>query len=244
MLNDRDQVRYTRQMAIDGIGQVGQECLKRGVAVIVGAGGLGSAVGMYLTTAGCGHLTIIDADTIERSNLHRQILYTEKDLGKKKAEVAKIALSDRNPDIDIHGKAITVTDENAIDLMSGADVIVDCLDNFTTRYAINRAAISLGVPLVHGACSELRGQVMTIIPKTTPCLRCVFPRGPPFQPTPILGSIAGTIGTLQATEVIKLLIGIIPILAGKLLVYDGHHYTWDVVQVSRDEHCPQCGVAP
>jgi adenylyltransferase/sulfurtransferase len=244
MLNERDQLRYTRQIAIDEIGQSGQERLKKGHVAVVGAGGLGSAVGLYLAAAGCGHLTIIDPDTIERPNLNRQVLYSESDMGKKKAEVAQTVLASRNSDIDVQGIAITVDDDNAVDLLREADVIVDCLDNFGTRYVVNQASLSLQTPLVHGACSEWRGQLMTVVPRLTACLRCVFPHPPPSTPTPILGSVAGTIGTMQATEVVKLLTGIKPILSGILLLYDAQYYIWDAVQTERDEQCPQCGVNP
>jgi len=243
-MEEQKSMRYVRQIAVDEIGEKGQELLKRGKVIIVGAGGLGSAVGLYLTAAGCGRLTLIDPDKVEMSNLNRQILYTEDDIGKKKADIAGNIRADRNRDIEINTVAASVTASNAANLLNGADTIVDCLDNFTSRYVINQAAISLKIPLVHGACCELRGQLMTIIPRVTPCLQCVFPQFLPAQSAPILGSVAGTIGTLQATEVVKLLTGLTPLLTGKLLVYDSQQYTWDMITVERDIQCPACGTHP
>lgn len=243
-MKEPNNMRYARQIAVDEIGEKGQERLKEGKVIIVGAGGLGSAVGLYLTAAGCGRLTLIDPDKVEMSNLNRQILYTENDVGKKKADVARNILASRNSDIEIETVAASVTAGNAVNLLKGADVIVDCLDNFASRYVINQAAVSLNLPLIHGACSELRGQLMTIIPRVTPCMRCVFPRSLPAQSSPILGSVAGTIGTMQATEVVKFLTGITPLLTGKLLVYDGQHYTLDMIEVVRDIQCPECGEHP
>jgi len=243
-MKEPNNMRYARQIAVDEIGEKGQERLKEGKVIIVGAGGLGSAVGLYLTAAGCGRLTLIDPDKVEMSNLNRQILYTENDVGKKKADVARNILASRNSDIEIETVAASVTAGNAVNLLKGADVIVDCLDNFASRYVINQAAVSLNLPLIHGACSELRGQLMTIIPRVTPCMRCVFSRSLPAQSSPILGSVAGTIGTMQATEVVKFLTGIAPLLTGKLLVYDGQHYTLEMIEVVRDIQCPECGEHP
>ena len=243
-MEEQQSMRYARQIAVDEIGEHGQELLKKGNVIIVGAGGLGSAVGLYLTAAGCGRLTLIDPDSVGISNLNRQILYTEDDIGKKKADVARNTLADRNRDIEINTVAASVTPKNAASLLKGADAIVDCLDNFASRYVINQAAVSLNIPLIHGACCELRGQLMTIIPRVTPCLQCVFPRALPTQSVSILGSVAGTIGTLQATEVVKLLTGVTPLLTGKLLVYDSQHYTWDMITVEHDIQCPACGTQP
>ncbi|MGC9554511.1 MAG: HesA/MoeB/ThiF family protein [Thermoplasmatota archaeon] len=241
MLTEREQTRYRRQLAMGVLGPRGQEELKKSSLAVVGAGGLGSAVGLYCAAAGVGRLVVIDADRVELSNLNRQVLYGEEDLGQEKALRAQRRLAALNRDIEVEGVVTEVTADNAASLLQDVDVVVDCLDNFAGRYVLNQACLALNVPLVHGACTEMQGQVMTIIPHQTACLRCVFPRPPPSRPSPILGCVAGTVGTLQATEAIKLLAGIQPGLAGKLLVYDGHHLTWELIEVEKNDRCPQCG---
>lgn len=228
---------------MDVLGEQGQEKLKKSRAAIVGMGGLGSAVSLYCAAAGVGHLAVIDADRVELSNLNRQVLHEEGSIGQEKARSAQRSLTARNSDITVEAVVAEITAHTAPSLLQGMDVVVDCLDNFAGRYVLNQACLALGIPLVHGACTEMHGQVMTIIPRKTSCLKCVFPRPPPSRPSPILGCIAGTVGTLQATEVIKLLAGIQPLLAGRLLVYDGHFMTWEIMDVRKDERCPHCGRA-
>ena len=241
-LTKKEQVRYSRQISIPGFGKAGQEKLKNARVAVVGAGGLGSAVAIYLVAAGIGYIKVIDDDDVELSNLNRQILYGERDIGRGKARSAEKKLGDINPDIEVTGVNERITEKNAAGLLKDVDAVVDCLDNFETRYVINDAAIEIGIPLFHGACMEMGGQVMTVMPKRTACLKCVFPRAPPHKKTPILGAVAGTIGTIQATEVIKFFVGMEPLLADKLLIYDSRFFSYDIIELERNEKCPSCGV--
>jgi len=241
MLTEKDRERYSRQIAIPGFGEAGQEKLKKGRVAIAGAGGLGSAVAIYLAAAGVGYIRIIDDDIVELSNLNRQILHGDSDIGKDKVVSAGERLSEVNPDVEVEGVKGRITEENAEELLGGMDAVVDCLDNFGTRYVLNDASIALRIPLFHGACNEMGGQVATIIPGKTACLRCIFPNAPPSAKTPVLGAAAGTIGTIQSTEVIKFISGTGDLLAGKLLIYDGMFAEYDIIEVKRDERCPSCG---
>ena len=241
MLTERDKERYSRQIAIPGFGEEGQEKLEKGKVAIAGAGGLGSAVAIYLAAAGVGYIRIIDDDTVELSNLNRQILHGDSDIGRDKVLSAVERLRDANPDVEVEGVRERITGENAVELLGGMDAVVDCLDNFDTRYVLNDASIALKMPLFHGACSEMGGQVATVIPGRTACLRCMFPDPPPPAKTPVLGAAAGTIGTIQSTEVVKFLTGTGDLLAGKLLIYDGMFGEYDIIEVKRNGKCPSCG---
>ncbi|MEW5759159.1 MAG: HesA/MoeB/ThiF family protein [Candidatus Thermoplasmatota archaeon] len=240
-LTERERERYKRQIIIPGFGIGGQKKLKETHITVVGAGGLGSAVSTYLATAGIGKLSMIDNDRVELGNLNRQILHWEKDLGKNKATSAVEKLKQINTDIKIIGSEETINEKNALDLIKGCNGIVDCLDNFYTRYILNDVALKLNLPLFHAACQGWGGQVTTIIPKKTACLKCVFPKAPPKEDVPILGAVAGTIGTIQATEVIKYLVGIEPLLTNKLLIYDANFLTYDLIMLKRKKNCPSCG---
>jgi len=241
MLTEDERKRYARQISIPGFGEEGQEKLRRSRVAIAGAGGLGSAVATYLVAAGVGYIRIIDDDTVEISNLNRQILHGDSDIGRSKVTSAMERLSAVNPDVEVEGIKERITGENAEDLVRGTDAVVDCLDNFGTRYVLNDASIALRVPLFHGACSEMGGQVATIIPGKTACLRCIFPAAPPPGETPVMGSAVGTIGTIQATEVIKFISGTGNLLAGKILVYDGKIPACELIDVERNYACPSCG---
>lgn len=241
-LTEEELIRYSRQISILGFGKEGQRKLKNAGVAVVGAGGLGSAVAIYLAAAGIGYMKIIDDDVVELSNLNRQVLYGEGDIGRGKAHSAEKKLREINPDIEIVGVNERITEKNAVGLLKDADAVVDCLDNFETRYVINDAAIELGIPLFHGACMEMGGQVMTVMPKRTACLKCIFPNPPPHKKTPILGAVAGTIGTIQATEVIKFFVGMERLLTNKLLIYDSRFFSYDIIELERNEKCPSCGV--
>lgn len=240
-LTKRDLERYKRQIIIPNFGEVAQEKLKNSHVFIAGLGGLGSSVSYYLSTAGIGKLTIVDNDKIELSNLNRQILHFEKDIGKSKVKSAKKKLTQVNSDIDIVGVEKKITNENVLELLKNVNAIVDCLDNFDTRDLLNDAAIKLNIPFFHGACYGFEGRVSTIIPKITACLRCVFPKSPKNEKVPILGAIAGTVGTIQATEVVKYFAGIDPLLKNKLLVYDGEYLSYDIIKLKKNPKCIVCG---
>jgi len=240
-LTEEELTRYSRQISIPGFGEAGQMRLKNARVAIAGAGGLGSAVALYLAAAGIGHIKILDDDAVELSNLNRQILYWESDIGKEKAVSAEKKLREINPYIEVRGVRNKITEENAVELLEDVNAVVDCLDNFSTRYIINDASIELGIPLFHGACMEFGGQVTTIIPKKTACLKCIFPRGPPHKKAPILGAVAGTIGAIQATEVVKFFAGMESLLTNKLLIYDGRFISYEIIELERNEDCPSCG---
>ena len=242
MLTERDAIRYSRQISIPGFGKEKQRKLKSAKVMVAGAGGLGSAAALYLAAAGIGYIKIIDDDAVELSNLNRQIFYGEEDIGKDKASCAEKKLKSMNADIKVRGIKEKITEDNAVELIKDVDAVVDCLDNFDTRYIINDACIKLGIPLFHGACMEFGGQAMTVIPEETACLRCIFPK-PPHKKVPILGAVAGAIGTIQATEVVKFFAGIEPALAGKLLIYDGKFFSYELIELKRRENCPSCGVS-
>ena len=240
-LSNQDSERYDRQISIQGLGREGQQKLKEAHITVAGMGGLGSVVSIYLAVAGIGHLTVIDPDVVELSNLNRQILYWEKDIGEKKVKSAAEKLAHFNSGVEVTGMEESINKNNVLDLLQDADAIIDCLDNFPTRYILNDAALKLNIPLFHGACSGFEGRVSTIIPGMTACLRCVFPKGPPEEKVPIIGTTPGTVGTIQATEVIKFLVGIEPLLTNRLLIYDGQFLTYDLINVKRNPECAGCG---
>lgn len=247
-LNVQDLERYDRQISIENFGKKGQQRLKKAHVVIAGVGGLGAVVSIYLAAAGIGHLTIIDPEAVELSNLNRQILHWEKDIGRKKISSAIEKLRHFNSDIEVTGVEARINEDNVLDLLQvehaasllGADAIVDCLDNLHTRYLLNDTALKLGIPFFHGACYGFEGRVTTIIPGMTPCLRCIYPQSPPKGKIPVIGTTPGTIGTIQATEVIKFFIGMQSLLTGRLLVYDAEFMAFDLIEVERNPKCPSC----
>ncbi|AIF68643.1 adenylyltransferase [Palaeococcus pacificus DY20341] len=229
MLSDRELERYDRQIKIFGI--EGQEKLKNARVAIVGVGGLGSPVAYYLAAAGV-NLLLIDEQKPELSNLNRQILHWEEDFGKPKPLSAKWKLEKLNPDIEIETFVGRLSEDNIEDVLGNVDVIVDCLDNFETRYLLDEYAHKKGIPLVHGAVEGLYGQVTTIIPGKTKCLREIFPKAPEKKESfPILGATAGAVGSIQAVEVIKLLTGCGEPLMNKLLIADLAHNAFEVVEL-------------
>jgi molybdopterin/thiamine biosynthesis adenylyltransferase len=224
-----------------GIGQEGQGKLKRSRVVIAGAGGLGSPIAIYLTAAGIGMIRIVDHDQVALSNLNRQILHWEEDIGTKKVNSAKNKLRNLNSAVEIEAIAETITESNVSQLVDGCDAIVDAMDNLPTRYILNRCAIKKNIPFFHGAVNGFEGRVMTIIPGETACLRCMY-RGPvPQVKFPVIGVAPAVIGSIQATEVIKYLVGIGKLLTNRLLVYDGLKVTFSEFTVSKNPNCDHCG---
>jgi molybdopterin/thiamine biosynthesis adenylyltransferase len=239
MLDLADDARYERQTRL--FGAEGQKRLKRATALVVGAGGLGSSVSTYLAVAGLGRIIVVDGDVVEESNLNRQILHWTKDIGRPKAVSAAETIKGLNPEIEVEAVALFADEENLADLVSRADLVVDALDNFPSRYILNRAAIERGVPLFHGAISGFDGQATTIIPEKTPCLRCIFPRSPPKETSPALGATCGVIGSIQASEVIKYLTGKGDLLENRLLIWDGLRVRCDEIPIERNPGCMDCG---
>jgi len=244
MLLERERERYARQILL--FGEEGQERLKGAKVFIAGAGGLGCPIALYLAVAGIGEIRIADRDTVDRTNLNRQVLHWERDLGTPKAGSAEAKLREANPDIRIKAFATTIDETNVRDLVAGADLIVDAMDNFPTRYLLNREALRSGVPLIHGAIRGFDGQATTIVPGKTACLECIFPEAPPAEVFPVVGTTPGVIGMIQANEAIKYLLGREDLLANRLLLWDGMATTLETYTVERRPDCPACspGVRP
>jgi adenylyltransferase/sulfurtransferase len=238
MLTERELDRYDRQIRL--LGEDGQEKLKDATVFIAGAGGLGSPISIYLAAAGIGKIKLVDKDTVALSNLNRQILHWEKDVDREKAISAREKLTEINSDIKIDAKSETITEDNASDLVADADLIIDAMDNFPTRYLLNRTALEKGIPFVHGAINGFHGQATTVLPGESACLRCIFREAPPPSVFPVLGVTPGIIGLIQASEAIKYIVGVGELLSGKLLLWDGLTSQTEIVQVEKNEHCPDC----
>jgi molybdopterin/thiamine biosynthesis adenylyltransferase len=238
MLDQGELARYNRQLIIPDFGEEGQRKLKGSRVIIVGMGGLGCASATYLTAAGVGHITIVDFDTVELSDLNRQILYGEGDVGKKKVTVAKGKLSKLNSRVEITPVSSKITEENALSLIKGAQVVVDGLDNSASRLIVNSACVKQKIAYIYGGVSRLRGMVTTIIPGKTPCLACLSPEG--VGGLGVLGVTPAIIANLQALEAIKLLTGRSPSLVGKLLLFNGDDMKFQLLEVRRNESCPVC----
>jgi molybdopterin/thiamine biosynthesis adenylyltransferase len=238
MLDQSELIRYKRQLIIPEFGEEGQRRLKGSHVVIVGVGGLGCASATYLTAAGVGHITLVDFDTVELTDLNRQILYWEEDIGKKKVEVAQRKLSKLNPLVQITPVSAKITEENAARLIGGAQVVVDGLDNSASRLVVNSACVKQKIPYIYGGVSRLRGMITTIIPGQTPCLACLSPEG--AGGLGVLGITPAVIADLQALEAIKIVTGRRPSLAGRLLLFNGDDMKFRVREIARNESCPVC----
>jgi adenylyltransferase/sulfurtransferase len=243
-LSRQDLDRYDRQILISEIGRRGQEKLTAAKVFIAGAGGLGSPAALYLTAAGVGKITLVDYDRVALSNLNRQILHGRPDIGKRKVASARAKLNAINPRVDVQIHAEIITVENTADLIADADIIIDALDNLATRYLLNRAAVDLGIPFVHGAVNGFEGRILTVIPGRSACLRCMY-RGPvPSEKFPVIGVAPAVIGALQATETIKTIVGIGDLLIDRLVVYDGLKLTFTEFKLNRNPNCDHCGHLP
>ena len=241
MLTADEQIRYDRQIIIREIGHGGQEKLKKAKVVIAGSGGLGSVISMYLVAAGVGTLRIVDHDRVELSNLNRQVLHWEKDIGRSKTDSAVEKLSQLNKNVKIEAISETIDEANASQLVAGFDLIVDAMDNLPTRYFLNKAALENNIPFIHGAVYGFEGRAMTIIPGETACLRCTYHGLIPEMKTPVIGVTPAVIGCIQATEVIKYILGIGELLTNRLLVYDGLKMKFTELIVRKDPNCEHCG---
>lgn len=239
--------RYARHLVLPEVGEEGQRRLINSRVAIIGAGGLGSPVALYLAAAGVGTLGIIDFDTVDASNLQRQILHGVDRIGQGKVESAQRTLAAINPDVDVVAHQQQLVADNALDLLSGYDLIVDGADNFPTRYLINDASLHLRTPVVHGSIFRFEGQASVFHPYEGPCYRCLFPMPPPPELAPncaeagVLGVLPGIIGSIQAMEALKILLKIGEPLIGRLLIYDALDQTFTEVKVRRDPDCIACG---
>ncbi len=242
--------RYSRHIILPEVGGKGQKKILNAKVFIVGAGGLGCPVGYYLAAAGVGIIGMIDNDTVELSNLQRQIAHNTKKLGVHKVDSAKETFEALNPDVKIIGIKERISKDNIIDLIKDYDIIVDGSDNFPTRYLVNDACVMLKKPLVSGAILRFEGQVTTILPKEGHCYRCLFEEMPPpglvpsCQEAGVIGAITGVVGSLQATEVLKLILGKGDILKNTLLIYDALKANFRRVKVPKNPECPVCSENP
>jgi molybdopterin/thiamine biosynthesis adenylyltransferase/rhodanese-related sulfurtransferase len=250
-LTDAQRDRYSRHLLLPEVGEKGQEKLLKGRVLLLGAGGLGSPAALYLAAAGVGTIGLVDADQVDASNLQRQILHATSRLNMSKVESAEIALRDLNPDVNVVSYKERLNSENVDRIFGhGWDAVVDGCDNFPTRYLVNDASIFHNIPVVHGSIFRFDGQVTTFIPKQGPCYRCLYPEPPPAHLAPscaeagVLGILPGMIGILQATEAVKLILGLGDTLSGRLLTYDSLRMTFRNLKLRRDPTCPACGEHP
>jgi adenylyltransferase/sulfurtransferase len=239
MFSERERERYKRQMML--FGDEGQERLKQAEIFIAGAGGLGSPVSIYLAVAGIGTITLVDNDVVEQTNLNRQILHYDRDIGKKKTASAEEKLREINPDIVVKVIDTTIDATNVDSLVGTADGIVDAMDNFPARYLLNETAWKKDIPFFHGAIRGLYGQATTIIPGMTPCFACIFPSAPLKEVVPVVGVTPGLIGMVQATEVIKYFTHDGKLLSGRLFIWDGREARAEEICIERNPTCPVCG---
>ena len=240
MLTENDLERYDRQIMIDGLGEEGQEKLKKAKVFIAGAGGLGSPVSIYLAAAGVGKIRIVDHEKVELSNLNRQILHWDRDVGKLKVDSARAKLQRLNQNVQLESIRERIAEDNILQLVADCDLIVDGTDNFPTRYLLNKAALTKNIPFLHGAVYGFEGRATTIIPGKTPCLRCLYPEAPPAGEFPVIGVAPAVIGCIQATEAIKCVLQIGELLSGRLLIYDGLSLRFFEVKLKRDSECEEC----
>ncbi|NCA70946.1 MAG: molybdopterin-synthase adenylyltransferase MoeB [Sphingobacteriia bacterium] len=245
---DEQLLRYSRQILLPDFGITGQERLRAASALVVGVGGLGSPVAMYLAAAGIGRLVLIDADTVDLSNLQRQIIHSSARIGHPKVASARDALAALNPEVDVVARREHLDEQTLPEAVADVDLVLDCCDNFTTRFAVNAACMAAGVPLVSGAVIRLEGQV-TAFPGRPggPCYQCLYPREGALDETctanGVLAPVVGIIGCIQATEAIKILAGLGDPLFGRLLLLDAALMHWREVRLRTDPDCPICSAA-
>jgi molybdopterin/thiamine biosynthesis adenylyltransferase len=241
-LTPEELARYDRQMRIQGWGEEGQRKVKSATVVVAGAGGLGCPLSIYLTVAGVGRLIIIDKDKVELSNLNRQVLHWDKDIGRYKVDSAVEKLRQLNPTIRVKGQIVEITEANAKELIGGSDVVIDAMDNFKARFDLNRACFELNIPFVHAAIYGLEARLMTVIPGKTACLQCLLPTLPPeVKPFPVLGATPAMVACLQAMEALKLITGVGETANGTLVLIDGQFMRFRRLKVHRNPSCPVCG---
>lgn len=240
MLSRDELERYDRQIMIKGLGEEGQEKLKRAKVFIAGAGGLGSPVSIYLTAVGVGTIRVVDHQRVELSNLNRQVLHWDEDIGKRKIDSALEKLGRLNQSVKIEATEETITEANVSQLVADYDLIVDAMDNLPARYILNKAALERNIPFFHGAVYGFEGRAMTIIPGQTACLRCLYRGVVPREKFPVIGVTPAVIGCIQATEVIKYIVGIGELLTNRLLTFDGLHMRFTEFKVKKDPSCEHC----
>ena len=241
MLDAEEKQRYDRQIMIPEIGVEGQAKLKKAKVFVAGAGGLGSPISIYLAAAGVGNIRLVDLDQVDRSNLNRQVLHWEKDIGRRKVDSALEKLKGVNPHVTLEGIGERIDEGNVFALTEGFDAVVDAMDNLPTRYLLNKAAIEHRIPFFHGAVRGFEGRAMTVIPGESACLRCMHQREIPSEKFPVIGIAPGIIGMIQATEVIKYIVGTGRLLTNTVLHYDGLDAKFMEFTVKRNPNCDHCG---
>ncbi|GAB6274734.1 MAG: molybdopterin-synthase adenylyltransferase MoeB [Peptococcaceae bacterium] len=248
MLTKEQKDRYHRQIILPEVGEKGQKKLLNAKVLLIGTGGLGSAAAYYLAAAGVGKIGLVDGDHLERSNLQRQILHQTSRLGELKVVSARQTLTALNPEIEITTYQENLTAINAPRLIQGYDLVVDCSDNFTTRYLINKTCVIKQKPMIYGAVSHFEGQAMTILPGAGPCYGCLYPEPPLGEAVPscreigILGVLPGLIGVVQATEALKFILQQGKLLVGELLIYNALNLEYFKVKIKRNPRCSICGI--
>ena len=248
--NDEQIERYSRHIILQEVGLEGQEKISAGSVLVIGAGGLGSPALLYLAAAGIGKIGIVDGDTVDISNLQRQVIHFSPDLATLKVDSAKSKINQLNPDVEVEAISMMATADNIMELVKGYDFIIDGTDNFAAKFLINDACVMAGKPFSHAGVLRFYGQMITVIPQKTACYRCVFLEPPPADAVPtcsqagVLGVIPGILGTLQATEAIKYILDYGELLTNRLLVVDATRTTFDEVTVKRNPKCPICGENP
>lgn len=249
-LSNQEVARYSRHLIMPEVGMEGQLKLKAASVLCIGAGGLGSPVALYLAAAGVGRIGIVDFDVVDFSNLQRQIIHGTTDVGRPKLESARDSLAEINPEVQVELHNAALSSQNALDLLDGYDIIVDGTDNFPTRYLVNDACVILAKPNAYGSIFRFEGQVSVFATADGPCYRCMFPEPPPPGLVPscaeggVLGILPGVVGTLQATEAIKLILGVGESLIGRFLIFDALKMRFRELKVLRDPACPVCGDHP
>ncbi len=249
-LNNDEVARYSRHLIMPEVGMNGQLKLKSASVLCIGAGGLGSPVAMYLGAAGVGRIGIVDFDVVDYSNLQRQVIHGTPDVGRSKLDSARDRLNAINPEVTVETHDVALSSENALELLANYDVIVDGTDNFPTRYLVNDACVILGKPNVYGSIFRFEGQASVFATKDGPCYRCLYPEPPPPGLVPscaeggVLGILPGVVGTIQATEAVKLIIGVGEPLINRFMIYDALRMKFRELKLRKDPDCPVCGETP
>jgi adenylyltransferase/sulfurtransferase len=250
LMSEDDMQRYARHIILPEVGEKGQQKLLKGRVLLVGVGGLGCPTALYLAAAGVGKIGLVDADVVDKSNLQRQVLFGESDVGRPKVEAARDKLLNLNSTLDVVTHYELLTSHNVFDVMDGYDIIVNGCDNFPTRYLVNDAAVMKNKPVVDGSIFRFEGQATVYVPGEGPCYRCLYPAPPPPGEVPscaeggVLGVLPGTVGLMQATEVVKMILGEGKSLVGRVLLYDAMEMKFRELKLRKDPECPVCSESP
>jgi len=249
-LTKEQYMRYSRHLILPDVGLEGQKKLLASKVLLIGAGGLGSPLGLYLAAAGLGTLGIVDADVVDESNLQRQVIHSTEEVGRPKVDSAERRINGLNPDVKVIKHPVRITSENAFDIIKDYDVVIDGTDNFPTRYLVNDACVMLKKPLVYGSIFRFDGQATVFKPPDGPCYRCLYPEPPPPGMVPscaeggVIGILPGIVGLIQGLEAVKLIIGRGNTLIGRLVLFDALNFEFQELKIRRDHSCPVCGDNP